>query len=275
MAFCRLVFPILVISVLASASVQVPVYIWGDVYGKSNSASPLSSLTNDEFRGILKRELQDEPFIVIFIDETLSVEDLSHKNSEGETSFSYLHSNIGDAVYLPAVDNAIDGIYGLADPEKVDHVKLTENGLSAEIEPDSGKYLFIVLKDAREGESRFVLLKRHDDFMEEMYAKLKERYDKVVAIYTAEYPSWVIPESHSRVRRQASNETTRDYSMEGLKLSSERIIINNGTDDVVLTGFRNSKSKVEASYMSTEMEFQDHSLTLNFSKSAGYWYFSK
>ncbi|XP_041988746.1 V-type proton ATPase subunit S1 [Aricia agestis] len=275
MAFCRLVFPLLVLSVLGGTFAQVPVYIWGDVDGTSTKSNPLSTLSEAEFKGVLKRELVDDAFTVIFIDETLSVEDFSRR-PDGENSFPYLQANIGKALYLPSVDNSLTVLNGLADPEKVDHVKLTENGLSAEIEPDSGKFLFIVLKDAREGESRVELLKRHDDFMEKMVGELQERYSKVLAIYTAEYPSWVIPEAHSRARRQAEmrqSENTTDFMMNGLRLYAKAIRVSDGSETNALTGFATSKTTFGESSMATEMNFDNNVLTLNFTKYMGYWYF--
>ncbi|XP_050359630.1 V-type proton ATPase subunit S1 [Nymphalis io] len=274
MAFCRLVFPFLVISVVSSyANVHVPVFLWGDLKTKSIKSNPLTNVPRDTFEETLKSELKDDPFTVIFIDKTLSVEDFSLKNSEGDTSFPYLHANIGKALYLPSVEGALDVLNHIADPEKVDHVKLTENGLSAEFEPKSGKFLFINLNDAIEGESRADMLRRHNDFMEDMFTKLTKKYENVVAVYTAEYPSWIISSSHSRVRRQAESGQI-DEAMDGLKLYVKEITLTIGTEKTSLNNIASYSTEFNDTLMSTTMNFGENSLTLNFLQKAGYWFFN-
>lgn len=276
MAFCRLVFPILVLSVVSSyANIHVPVFLWGDLK-TSIKSNPLSNVPEKEFEGILKEELKADPFTVIFVDETLSVEDFSRKNSDGDTSFPYLHANIGKAVYLPAVENALPVLEDLANPEEVDHVKLTEDGLSADLESKNGKVLFITLKDAHEGETRAELLRRHNDFMEDMYTKLQEQYNNVVAIYTAENPSWTIAESHSRVRRQAQADQN-DYTLDGLRLYVKDIVLSVGEKKTNLNklGSFSSQFSDDENEMNTTMNFGDNSITLNFLQKAGYWFFSE
>ncbi|CAH2100560.1 unnamed protein product [Euphydryas editha] len=273
MAFCRLVLPILVLSVVSCyANIHVPVFLWGDLK-TSIKSNPLSNVGQNEFEAILKKESEAEPFTVIFIEETLSVEDFSHKNSDGETSFPYLHANIGKAVYLPSVEQALGVLNNLADPEKVDRVKLTENGLSAEFEPESVKILYITLKDAREGESREDLLRRHDDFMQEMFTKLQKQYGNVVAAYTAQFPSWTVPESHSRSRRQAQNGAI-DTTLNGLKLYVQNLVLRVGSETTNLNNIQSSSSEFNGTTMSTMMNFGDRSITLNFVQNAGYWFFN-
>ncbi|CAG9789683.1 unnamed protein product [Diatraea saccharalis] len=277
MALCRIVFLTLVLSVVYSFAVRVPVFSWGDLSKVSIKSNPLSIVSSDEFSSILKQELKNDPFTVIFIEETLSVEDFSRKNDDSETSFPYLHANIGDAQYLPSVEHPLRVLNKLADPEKVNHVKLTENGLSADIEPESGNFLFINLKDAREGESRADLLRRHNDFMEDMFSKLQERYDSVVAIYTAHYPSWTIPESHSRVRREAlrNESTSSDYILDGLRLYAEKIMYGNGVSVTNLGEITGSTSEFNVTVMNTTLTFNNAPvrLALHFKNQAGYWFF--
>ncbi|OWR44472.1 V-type proton ATPase subunit S1 [Danaus plexippus] len=272
MAFCRLVFPILVLSVVSCfANLQVPVFLWGDLK-TSIKSNPLVRVTESEFEDTLKQEIKDH-FTVIFVDESLSVEDFSRKNDDGETSFPYLHANIGNSVYLPAVDNPIAALDNLADPEKVDRVKLTENGLSAEFEPESVKILFITLKDARVGESRTSLLRRHNDFMEEMFTKLQNQYGNVVAIYTADFPSWVVPESHSRLRRQAEPLALNQYSINGLKLYVQDLILSVNSEKTHLNTVSSQSSTFNGTDMLTTIGFGENTLTLSFSQKMGYWYF--
>uniref|UniRef100_A0A1E1WHE2 V-type proton ATPase subunit S1/VOA1 transmembrane domain-containing protein n=1 Tax=Pectinophora gossypiella TaxID=13191 RepID=A0A1E1WHE2_PECGO len=276
MAFCRVVFPLLVLSVMQCfANVQVPAFLWGDLGQRSIHHSALDKIPSRDFGVILKHELEQDPMTVIFMEQTLSVEDFSRK-TDGETPFPYLHSVVGDALYLPSVESPLRVLNKYADPEKVDHVKLTENGLSAEIKPEGGKFLFINLKDAKEDESREELLRRHNDFMEDMFTKLQERYGKVVAIYTGHYPSWTIPE-HSRVRRQATEAatpSTTDLSMTGLRIIFGTVRLNDGTNDVILQGAAAGDSIVNntANEMHSTITFSNNdNVTLNFAQQSGYW----
>ncbi|CAH2062294.1 unnamed protein product, partial [Iphiclides podalirius] len=273
MAYCRLVFSLLVLSVVQSYASQVPVFLWGDLAKTTSESNPLAAVNAEEFANTLHQKLQGDLFTVIFMEETLSVEDFSRKTADGESPFPYLRANIDDSLYLPAVENALDVLNKLADPDKVDHVKLNENGLSAEIEPESGKFLFINLKDAHEGESRADLLRRHNDFMEDMYTKLHNRYGKVVAIYTAHFPSWTIPESHLRVRRQAASGNSFDYKMNGLRLYLNRLLVSEGNKTTWLDNLESSTTQFDDAMMSTTMNFGADNLQLNFVENNGYWSF--
>lgn len=275
MAFCRLVLALLATSVASTyGKVQVPVFLWGD-FAASIASNPLSSVTEDDFGVILQKGLKNEPFTVIFIDETLSVEDLSLKDDEGETIFPYLHANIGKAVYLPSVENSLEVLDRMADTKKVDRVKVDGKGLSAEILRQNVQTLVISLEDALEGESRADLLRRHNDFMQETLTKLKEEYGNVVAIYTAKNPSWTVSESHLRYRRQAQGTEIQNATLEGLKLYVDRIVVTMDNTVDNMTSIDSTSTEFNGTEMATVLTSGDNSLTLNFLQKAGYWFFSK
>ncbi|KAJ2939900.1 hypothetical protein O0L34_g6604 [Tuta absoluta] len=276
MAFCRSLSFMLVLSVVSvSFATEVPVFMFGDIGRSSIKYSALSSVPANEFRRTLKQELLEDPFTVVFIEETLSVEDFSRKIDE-ESSFPYLESKVSDAVYFPLVDSPLKVLNKLVDSEQADHVKLTDSGLSADVSGDDGKYLFINLKDAKEGESRADLLRRHNDFIEDMVSKLQERYDKVVAIYTAHYPSWTV--AHSRVRRdvKAKNHTTpvTMLSFAGLHMYFQTALLHNGKEETVLTGaVGDANSYVNNTEMNSTVNFADGiKTTLHFTAKGGYWF---
>lgn len=275
MAYCRLVFPLLVLSVVQSYASSVPVFLWGDLSKTSLKSNPLAAVSEKEFEDVLKEELSGDPFTVIFIEETLSVEDFSSKTLDGEVPLRYLRSNLGDSYYLPSVSNALEALNSFADVEKENHVKLTENGLSAEIEPEGGKFLFIELKDANEKDTRAELLRRHNDFMEDMFAKLHNRYEKVVAIYTARNPSWTVSESH-RVRRQAT-EDNKVYRLDGLLLYVEDLMLTELNKTIHLDNLESSTSTFNdtSNTMITSMKFGADEIQLNFVHKNGYWTFGK
>lgn len=267
MAYCRLVSILVVLSVVQCiTSVQVPVFLWGNLAKVSEKSNPLAKVTAPEFRVLLKHELQEEPFTIIFVEESLSVEDFSLKSSDGETSFPYLHSTIGNALYLPIVENPLRVLNKFADPEDVDHIRLTENGLSEDIVPQSGKYVFINLKDAEEGESRFELLRRHNDFMQSTLETLSSKHDSIVALYTAHYPSWTVP--LSRARRQAVDNSNSSYTLNGLRIFFTRVIYN----DANLTYVGSGETTVNGSLQKTTLNFNDNmNIELNFASKGGYW----
>ncbi|XP_063837120.1 V-type proton ATPase subunit S1 [Ostrinia nubilalis] len=274
MACSRLVFVTLVLSVVSSFAVKVPVFLWKNDNEVSIRSNPLRDVSSHKFDSIVKNELQDNPFMVVFIEETLSVEDFSRKNDEGETSFPYLESKIGDATYLPSVENPLKVLNKASIPEETDHVKLTENGLSADISGENDKFLFINLKDAKENEPRDVLLRRHNDFIEDMVSKLQKRYSSVVAVYTAHYPSWTT--THSRVRRQATNETEvhgHDYTLNGLRLYVQAIEFGAKNTTGSLSDLVSNSSTFNTTELSTTMEFKEATLTLSFRMQGGYWFF--
>lgn len=278
MAYCRLASVLLVLSVVQCiTSVQVPVFLWGDLAKVSQKSNPLTKVTFPEFGVLLKHELEKDPFTVIFIEETLSVEDFSLKNNNGESSFPYLHSIIGNALYLPSVENPLRMLNKFADPQDVDHIKLTENGLSAEIVPESGKYLFINLKDAQEGESRSELLRRHNTFMQSTLENLSTKHDSVVSIYTAHYPSWTVPVS--RIRRQAEQvelNEGKDYYMSGLRIYFSQVIFNDGNGESNLSYVGPGGSVFDTDTQSSTLLFNnDNNVTLIFVSKSGYWMFGK
>lgn len=228
MAYSRLVFTVLLISVSCYAN-YVPAYLWGDLESVSTASNPLEFTSAEEFAEIFKRELKNDPCTVIFIEENLSTEDISSKNN-GKTTYPFLESNLGQSKYLPSVENPLKSIEFVADGEEADQIQVTENGLSAELEPGRNKYIFVNLKDAREGESRSEMLSRHNDIISDIYQKLKAGDRKVIGVYTGRYPSWTVTESHLRQRRQAQagNDTNDDFILDSVRLYVERLELREG-----------------------------------------------
>lgn len=270
MAFCRLILPLLVLSVVSASN--VPVFLWG-LPKTSLKSNPLTTVASPDFEAILRKEVENAPFIVVFTEESLSVEDISRKNADGETSFPFLHSEVPSSLYLPSVENALRVLKDFA--EKSDSVDLTEQGLSGDIEDYNNRVLFVNLKDAKEGESRSAMLRRHDELIAEIFDKLEKKYDNVIGVYTGRNPSWTIPATHSRVRRQASEAavSSPDYIMNGLRLYAKEIKVSTENSTSNITGFLNSSSVFNETFMSTTMDFGVTTLILNFRSAGGYWFF--
>lgn len=271
MAFSRSVFTVLLISVVCKAS-NVPVYLWGGMAAPKMKSNPLTTTTSPAFSIILSDQLAENPFTVVFIEKTLSIEDFSHRNAEGKTSFPYLYENLKKSLFLPSVENAMDALNLFEDPKKV---TLTELGLSEEIIPVTGKFLFISMEDAREGESRDELLRRHNDFMKATVLALQKERRSVVAVYTAIEESWVIP--HSRIRRQAADSNITEYILDGLRLYARSIRLVDGTNTVELQGLSSFSSDINTTALTlkTTLTFPSNSIVLNFKGVSGYWFFGK
>lgn len=278
MAFCRVVFPLLVLSIVSCSASFVPVYIWGDLAKYSDPLDSVSQLSSSDFRQILKHEVSADTNTVVFVEDTLSVEDFSLKNSDGESIFSYLHSTVADAIYLSSVRNTLKAIDQIADPSETDHIKLTENGLSEEISPNSdgkGRFVVIRLVDAREGESRAEMLERHDQFIQETVTKMQKENAKVVAVYTAEYPSYTIPKTYSRTRRAAEAANPMTYGVSGLRLYAASIELKDGNTTTPLSVLSATSSEFNGTTQNTTLTFDTTSLVLNFNQKGGYWFFGE
>lgn len=253
--------------------------MWGDL-AKTIESSPLEWTPTEEFADIIKGVFPPESLKVVFIENTLSPEDISRKNQDGESPFPYLAANAKSSAlsYLPAVDSPLQAIDENADPTKVVYTTSTHNELSAELESLHAKYLFINLNDAIDGESRTAMLRRHNDFIEKTMGKLKENHKSVVGVLTAVNPSWVITESHSRMRRQAASNESEDYILEGVRLYVDLLELREGDNIFNLTN-NNPTSSMTVNdtlhTMNTTVSFGDRSFVMNFKIKMGYWYFGK
>ncbi|CAB3261190.1 unnamed protein product [Arctia plantaginis] len=271
MAYCRLVFPLLVLSVVNCYASVAPVYMWGDLPQHLSEANPLTTLNEEEFAQILKEETA-ESLVVVFAEQTLSVEDFSRRDDDGLPSFNYLHSKIGSAAYLPSVANPLEVLKTFADGSETT-IDLTNAVSSDDISvKSSDKFVIINLKDALEDESRTAYLRRHDEFMQNTVSKLQENGVKVVAIYTAYSPSWIIPVSHSRARRAASRNDFIDLI--GLRLHAKSISLKSRNETIPLTPLVSSNTTFDTDVMNTTLVYEnDTSIMLNFVMKGGYWYF--
>lgn len=179
---------------------RVPVLLWAQDDVGSVGAKPLLHTTVDEWEHLARKETKAHGLTVVFVEETLSPEDLSAKDDQGRTAFEGLRarSRRGSLLHMPSVPSAVSTLKEVADPEQVNRVKLTDEGLSADVHSATGKFLFIELDDAKEGEDRFHMLARHDAFVNQMFDKLLDKHPSVLAVYTARYPSWEIPSERAR-----------------------------------------------------------------------------
>lgn len=206
---------------------RVPVLMWGSAV-VGGGARPLQHTSGEQWERAAATETAGHDLTVVFVEETLSAEDLSGRDAEGRVAFPQVRTRIdsGRLVHLPAVPSPLTALRHLAHPDHLNRVRLTDEGLSADIHSATGKFLFIELEDAKEGEDRFRMLARHDAFMNQMFDKLLEKHPSVLAIYTAHYPSWEIPTE--RVRRETSRhlmEVDEPSTVSGFYNSSDKVYL--------------------------------------------------
>ncbi|XP_077287937.1 uncharacterized protein LOC143912526 [Arctopsyche grandis] len=267
----------------AAGASRVPVLMWGSAV-VGGGARPLQHTTPEQWERVAATETAGHDLTVVFVEETLSAEDLSGRDSEGRVAFPQVRTRIdsGRLVHLPAVPSPLAALRHLATahPDHLNRVRLTDEGLSADIHSATGKFLFIELEDAKEGEDRFRMLARHDAFMNQMFDKLLEKHPSVLAIYTAHYPSWEIPTE--RVRRDSSRHLMQAVeepaTISGFYNSSDKLYfyaptISLATEDVNFT-ITNELPTLSESGMNYNLTFDktEGSITFVVESRHGYWW---
>lgn len=250
--------------------------MWGDSIKSSVKANPLTTYSSEEFAAAVEQVVLPGTLTLVFIEPRLSVEDFSQKNSNGETSFPYLHDNIYEAVYMPNVKNALKALNRTAG-ESATNIYITDE--SSDIlglnKLNAGNFVFIHLNDAREGESREEMLRRHDEFMHSTMGDMPEELN-TIGIYTANYPSWTIPASKSRPRRAVEeNAKTRMYTLDGLRMITKTVKVVSGNDSRTLGDVTDQHSELNTTYVNATFVFDNTTLLLNFNAKGGYWFFGK
>lgn len=192
----------------------VPVLMWDsyrDATLKTKNIPILAKVSQEEFRGILSQKLRNNPIVIVFAEENLSIEDLSWQDEAGRGAFPNLHnlSRSGDVdlLYLPFVDSPLEVLEHMF-PQKPgwNEAILGPEGIPilSEDTPYSN-FLRVKLEDAKASDGRSDLLKRHDATIFNIYQALKRNHDHVIAIYTSFHSSWHVEEDiKSRSARQVT-----------------------------------------------------------------------
>lgn len=190
-----------------NAQAHVPVLIWESSNAGENdfSTAALSKTGMEEFADVLMRRADRSPVIVLFSEETLSVEDFSRQSVGTHTSFPALQSIKADVrlEFLPAVQTPVKAL------NRLSKLGYKWEQLSGEVLPEAGKKILVVdLGDLKAGEDRSAMLLRHDKHIVAVFKQMAEKYSDVLAIYTGRHTSWTAPESSfSRVRRDTDPAT--------------------------------------------------------------------
>lgn len=174
----------------------VPVLMWES----SSESHPkkgiptLATISADEFKDIVMQKLQNKPVVVIFAEESLSMEDFSWQDEAGKGYFPNLENISSESVgltYLPFVHAPLHAFHHLPVQEQEWYdLKLGPNSLSNDDKALNETLLYVKLDDATSDEDRPDLLKRHDAVISQVYRALVEHHGDVLAVYTAHHSSW-------------------------------------------------------------------------------------
>lgn len=197
-----------------SANYHVPVLIWGQNYDfKGDSFSSIARLSSDQFSNYILKNIHKEnskASLVVFVEETLSVEDFSVKDIKGEGSFPLLKNLVGKHKldFLPSVVNPVAALTGLGISSYGFTVsEVNGNNIDASNFPGKHNMIYLVsLDDADSKEDRPQMLHRHDAKITKIFDELAKNKN-IIAVLTGRYSSWTEPQEIIRVRRQANEST--------------------------------------------------------------------
>ncbi|GFG28652.1 hypothetical protein Cfor_06578 [Coptotermes formosanus] len=197
----------------------VPVLLWESSKPTDvKITSPaLKKYGTDEFADFFVNKLSvfgKKPLVVVFTEETLSVEDFSWQDLAKSSAFPYLESAISKAAnvgFIPSVDNPVRALRKL---EKLGYQWQTVRDPDTMPVPQLGGVVMEVkLEDAKGDEDRPDFLRRHDNVISRVYSRLVSQRDNVVGVYTGRFNSWIEPENEPvlhRVRRLLAEPTAND-----------------------------------------------------------------
>lgn len=210
----------------------VPVYIWGSQRVVEPSPA-LHRLSQSSFQDEIVNNLKDIPRIVVFAEQSLSPEDLGHRDSSGNVAFPNLSKvyETSKVTYLMHVQNPLKALENsFDDVEEISVAKLEDEGYSI---PDA-QLVIINLNDATDDERRSDMLKRHDELISQLISSLKEKDENILAIYTAHHASWTGPSlSHLRKIRALTTDTNATVNK---YMDNDTILFYTSGDATILSG---------------------------------------
>lgn len=176
---------------------QIPVLMWEtnqELNLTSNKFSPFS--VEHDFKAIISETFKKKIPIIVFLEETLNLEDLIIRNEYGSTIFPGLSilTNSLNSYFMPYVDNPVELIEEITSPvKKIDSISLydwnTWNEAGA---------IIVDLNSLKSDDSRKNMLKKHDFTIFQIHSIISNKYNRVLNIFTARYSSWMIPEYSQR-----------------------------------------------------------------------------
>lgn len=226
---CRFVL-VLLFSGLSYVFANVPVLLWESSSSDKITDFPaLSRISCERFNQYMLKKVHGElssAFIVLFVEESLSVEDFSWQDSQRHGYFSNIQNITATAAnveFFPSVESPVDAIKNLVKfGYKIQYLQ------GQEFPDDRNVILIVKLQDANADEDRPDLMRRHDLTMTKIYSKLMAKFSHVIAGLTSLQSSWVQPEEVNRVKRDADlSENSTNFLL--LNQHSALLFSNNAT----------------------------------------------
>lgn len=209
---------------------NVPALIWGRKYDNTGSFSSLKQVGSDEFFDHLMKNIHktnEKSSIVVFLEETLSVEDFIMPDFKGDRSFTSLKDVLSEhkLEYIPSVENPLAALTG---PQVKTHgyslSQLNGNSIGATKIKKHNVVYIVNLEDADSKEDRPQMLQRHDEMISKLFAELSKNNPDIVFVLTGRYSSWIEPYEIIRIRRQA-NETAPNETISRQATASNGVIL--------------------------------------------------
>ncbi|KAJ8934853.1 hypothetical protein NQ314_013124 [Rhamnusium bicolor] len=232
----------------------VPVYMWST--SKANEKVPaLHKISQDSFKDDVLERLKEDPFVIVFAEQTLSPEDFAQHDQSGGIAFPNLSKlkKASKISYLPYVQNPVKALKHLDE----DVIELSIASLRQKLVIPKTNILIVDLNDAKDDEHRLDMLKRHDADIKLIYEEILKKHDNVLALYTAHHTSWVAPEdivSSRKIRSLLAIQQLQEFNQlnhtivyltNATFVVDNRFILTNQTSDgywelVNVTAFNNS-----------------------------------
>jgi len=204
---------------------NVPVLLWeSSKSDRINSFPALHRVSREEYQKYILQKVHNEqpaPLMAVFCEESLSIEDFSSQDSQGQGYFpqlQYITKNAANIEFLPSVQDPIETTKQLSQfgysVINIDSDKL------ADLPDGCGKILIVTFEEAKMADNRANFLGRHDDKIAEIYSQLLSKCSHVIGCLTGQQSSWIEPEEISRMRRSAEEDASNSTSSVGLTLKS-------------------------------------------------------
>lgn len=158
-------------------------------------SNPFEKITSGKFIDIIQETMRRSDSIIIFIEETFSVEDLTRKDKHGSPYF-YMQQSLKDkkAKYLPSVVEPYSLLTHMFPPQDYNVFYLKSRKKLELI--DSFKYIYIYFKDNL-NETRIEILRRHDMIIREVcFAVRQLKSGPVIVFYTGKTNPSLVEKLH-------------------------------------------------------------------------------
>lgn len=192
----KLYLAVITLGLIAQINCQnVPALIFGD---KTSTFLPaLQHISGDEFVTLVKSQADKDTLTVVFVENKLSVEDLSQCKLNTKTCFENLRKT--DKTYLSSVEQPVDSLISAFGEENKKSISVNSDDDLSEANVNGEKILFVYLDDVERPED----FSKHDELIAKLLQQLQSKYGDVVAIYTGIHPSFKYSQSLKRHVREA------------------------------------------------------------------------